>query len=413
MSEAFCAIQHLHTPDSVSQWLNQHNMPDFPTLASYLKKNHAGVIPVNWNGASTDDLASIFGYKITVDRKGFYARPQVATAATLMQKKLTPPKFAVDGLLPAGLCIFSAPSKTGKSWLALDLCNSIATGTPFMGYQVNQGDALYLALEDSEYGLQKRMKKTSCASSACLQYAFSAPSINSGLTDFLDEWCNSIDNPRLIVIDVLQCVKPAGNGRQTAYEFDYSLYLPLNTFALKRGISIVGITHNRKSSSLASDDFESISGSVGQMGAAQTTWIIKGKRGQGEDKIFKALGRDIREVEDVIHFDPDTCHWVNMGNVESAAAHSATTAYQNSPIRKTLIDLVDNSGGGSWYGTYADLFEAIAEKTGKYPFNSPTDLSNGIRTFFPLLQQHDGILHKKDSNHGKYHKFYRDRLQGA
>lgn len=409
MSEAARSTQQ----NQAFQWLSQHNMPDFPTLASYLKKNHAGVIPVNWNGASTDDLASTLGYKITADRKGFYARPQIATAATLMQKKLTPPKFAVEALLPAGLCIFSAPSKTGKSWLALDLCNSIATGTPFMGYQVNQGDALYLALEDSEYGLQKRMKKTNCASSACLQYAFSAPSINSGLTDFLDEWCNSVDNPRLIVVDVLQCVKPAGNGRQTAYEFDYSLYLPLNAFALKRGISIVGITHNRKSNSLSSDDFESISGSVGQMASAQTTWIIKGKRGQGEEKIFKALGRDIREVEDAIHFDPDTCRWVNMGDVESAAKIAAEKAFEANPIRKTLIELVNNSDSTGWIGRYEDLYREIANRTGEYPYPNPQSLSKNASKLFSLLEQRDGIFHKaldKGAGHlGSYsfHRFYR------
>ena len=179
MSETSRVIQQLCTPDDALQWLNQQNIPDFPTLASYLRKNHAGLIPARWKDTSTDDLAHALGYRITADRKNYFARPQIATAATLMQKKLTPPKFAVEGLLPAGLCIFSAPSKTGKSWMALDLCNSFKAAATTEIYKITRHDALYLALEDSEYGLQKRLRKIGCTGTSCLQYAFSAPPILS------------------------------------------------------------------------------------------------------------------------------------------------------------------------------------------------------------------------------------------
>lgn len=396
--------------EQAQQWLAVFSVQSFPDLIRVVKKNNNGSIPQMLEGTSLDSLAAAFGYKIASDRKSIYQPPALSTAANLLQKELKPPQFAVEGLLPAGLCIFSAPSKTGKSWLALDLCNSVANGLQFMGRNTNKGDVLYLALEDSEYGLQHRMKKIGCTSSDSLQYAFTVPVVGGGMNDFLADWASTVTDPRLIVIDVLQRAKPSSSGRKTAYEQDYDLYAPLNAFALSHGLAIVAITHNRKSNGIAGDDYESISGSVGQMGASQTTWLITGKRGQKEEKTLKATGRDIREVEDIIRFNPDTCRWENHGNVEEAADELARQMYKDNPIRRTLIELIDVDGSGSWYGTYEDLFEEIAERTGEYPFESATKLQTGIRNFLPLLAANDGILHKKDTNKNKYHKFFRKTL---
>ncbi len=401
------------TQETALQWLAMFSVTTFPDFARLSKKGNNGPIPARHEGVEVDALAAAFGYRITVDRRNFYQPPTVSNAADLLNKTLTPPQFAVEGLLPAGLCIFSAPSKTGKSWLALDLCNAVANGLPFMGRKVNQGDALYLALEDSEYGLQKRMRKIGCQQSAALHYTFTVPNVGGGMTDFLSAWCESVPAPRLIVIDVLQRAKPSGKANRTAYEQDYELYSPLNAFALEKGIAIVAITHNRKSNGLVGDDYEAISGSVGQMGAAQTAWLITGKRGQAEEKTFKATGRDIREVEDLILFNPDTCRWENKGNADEAAEKIARDNYAASPIRRTLIELLDTDGSGSWYGTYTDLFEEVAERTGQYPYESANALSKGIRGMMLLLAQNDGILHVKDKHKSGYHKFFRQALRGA
>lgn len=395
------------------QWLELFSVPSFPDLVRLCKKANNGFIPAKWEGTSIDSLAAAFGYKVTSDRKAVYMPPQLTTASDLLKKELKPPKFAVEGLLPAGLCIFSAPSKTGKSWLALDLCNSVANGLDFMNRKTNQGDVLYLALEDSEYGLQGRMKKIGCTGSDAFRVSYTVPVVGGGMTDFLSDWAEKASAPRLIVIDVLQRAKPTGSSRKTAYEMDYDLYAPLNAFALSKGIAIVAITHNRKSNGLTNDDYESISGSVGQMGAAQTAWIITGKRGQAEEKTFKATGRDIREVEDLILFNPDTCRWENRGSAEDVAEKMARDNYAKSPVRRTLIDLLDVDGSGSWYGTYADLFEEIAERTGEYPYESANALSKGIRPLLQLLANNDGILHAKDKNKSGYHKFYRRTLRGV
>ncbi|MFR2289758.1 MAG: AAA family ATPase, partial [Butyricicoccus sp.] len=74
----------------------------------------------------------------------------------LMCKELPSIRYIVDGLLPQGLAILASPPKYGKSWLALDLCISVALGEPFFGRKTEPCDTLYLALEDSEQRLQAR-----------------------------------------------------------------------------------------------------------------------------------------------------------------------------------------------------------------------------------------------------------------
>ena len=61
------------------------------------------------------------------------------SAAELMDEPFNPTEYVVKGLLPKGLSILGGAPKIGKSWLVLDLCVRIATGTPLWGMDVQQG----------------------------------------------------------------------------------------------------------------------------------------------------------------------------------------------------------------------------------------------------------------------------------
>jgi hypothetical protein len=71
--------------------------------------------------------------------------------------KRPPPIWAVAGLIPLGICEWIGKSQARKSFLALALGASVASGTPFLGQKVEQGRVLYVALEDS-FELQLRIK---------------------------------------------------------------------------------------------------------------------------------------------------------------------------------------------------------------------------------------------------------------
>ena len=75
----------------------------------------------------------------------------------IMTTVYKPGEFVVDGLLAQGLYILAGAPKVGKSWLALDMCLSIAKGESVLGQKTLQGTALYLCLEDSYARIQNRL----------------------------------------------------------------------------------------------------------------------------------------------------------------------------------------------------------------------------------------------------------------
>lgn len=58
------------------------------------------------------------------------------------------PAWLVDGILPEeSHVLLYGQTGHGKSFVAIDLANSIAAGIPFMGQETQQGDVLYIAAE--------------------------------------------------------------------------------------------------------------------------------------------------------------------------------------------------------------------------------------------------------------------------
>ena len=83
------------------------------------------------------------------------------TAKQLQEMKFPPTSFLVqDIILAEGVTLLCSKPKFGKSWLAYDLCIGCTMNRIILGEILPaQGDALYLALEDSKRRLQRRMSK--------------------------------------------------------------------------------------------------------------------------------------------------------------------------------------------------------------------------------------------------------------
>src|SRR5258707_4130524 len=69
-----------------------------------------------------------------------------------------PIKYVIPGYIAEGLTILGGRPKLGKSWLALDWVVAVASGGLSLGVKCEQGDSLYLALEDNQRRLQDRLK---------------------------------------------------------------------------------------------------------------------------------------------------------------------------------------------------------------------------------------------------------------
>ena len=104
---------------------------------------------------------------------------------TLMAQEYEPLQFAIEKILPHGLFILAGSGKIGKSWLSLDLCVNVATGGKLWDFSSEQGDVLYLALEDNYPRLQDRLNKIKADSVdiSRLKLATASFGINSGLME--------------------------------------------------------------------------------------------------------------------------------------------------------------------------------------------------------------------------------------
>lgn len=67
-------------------------------------------------------------------------------------------QWAIPGILPEGMTLLAGKPKAGKSFLSIQIASAVATGdcAMFGAPEIEPGDALYLALEDSPRRLQAR-----------------------------------------------------------------------------------------------------------------------------------------------------------------------------------------------------------------------------------------------------------------
>jgi hypothetical protein len=239
-------------------------------------------------------------------------RDGLITAADLQTKQFKPVRIILPGLIPEGITILAGKPKIGKSWLLLDICLAIAGDRFVLGeIKGGQGDVLYLALEDNERRLKKRVDKIlqSAAASKALEVHTEWRRVDQGGLDDIEAWCKEHPKRRLISIDTLAKIRPIIGRSEQAYAADYRAIEGLQKLAGEYQVGIVLSHHLRKASS-EDDAFDDVSGTLGLTGAADT--IIVMKRHSGMVKVF-VRGRDIEEGEFAAEFNKETCRWRLVG----------------------------------------------------------------------------------------------------
>jgi hypothetical protein len=265
-------------------------------------------------------------------------RMNTVTAEVLRSKQFATPQVILPGMICEGVTIFAGKPKTGKSWLALDICIATSGDRFTLGtLRPKTGDVLYLALEDSPRRLQRRVDRISSISDAWsprLTFATEWRRLDEGGLDDLIEWCDSVSQPRLIVIDTLAKVRSAKAKIKAAYDLDYQSIAGLQDLARNRGIAILVIHHTRKAD--ADDAFDTVSGTLGLTGAADAILVLQKRSGSFT---LHARGRDIEESETALQFNKDTCRWTILGS--AAEVHRSN---ERSRIASALTDAADGLG---------------------------------------------------------------------
>jgi hypothetical protein len=195
------------------------------------------------------------------------------TAVELLADEFPAPRFAVPGLVPEGLTFFAGAPKLGKSWLALGVGLAIAAGGRVLGsLQVEAGDVLYLALEDSPRRLKERLGVVLDGEQppTGLHFHTDWPRLGAGGAEQIEVWLVEHPSARLVVIDVFTRIRAPEVRRADLYRADYEAAAELQGLAISRGIAIVAIYHTRKAE--AADFVEMVQGPSALPPAPTRSW---------------------------------------------------------------------------------------------------------------------------------------------
>ena len=323
----------------------------------------------------------------------------IVTSEELNTKEYKRPPAIVDGFLYAGLVIFAAPAKTGKSFLALDLACSVAEGKPFWNFSTAKGDVLYLDLEGTEWRTQKRLPAIGRQKApAGLSHAYRAANVDTGLIQQLESWINSVENPKLIILDTLQHCKGRVARGEDAYAADTRFMKPLHDLAIEKSVAILAITHTRKANGFVLDDpFDAVIGSTAQYGNSDAGWLIGGKRDE-DVKTFSAVGRDFEPVSFEIQRGKDG-RWIFNGTTEEQQEVFHRNKYQQDKAVAVIREQLTGSGG-AWRVTAQEFLEIAAKATGEYLEVDATRMGRRIRELAPDLLKYDDILVRWPNKNG-------------
>jgi hypothetical protein len=289
----------------------------------------------------------------------------IITADQLQSAVFAPPLLVVSPLIAEGVTLLAGKPKLGKSWLMLDLARAVASGTMVLGAMpVVRGQVLGLFLEDSERRLQARMRKLQADPRdpwpAELFLTTQWSRLDQGGILDLETWCRAVVNPKLIMIDTLAKVRPSQCSRKSQYDLDYDLLTGLHRIAHTFQVAIIVAHHTRKAD--AEDVFDTVSGTLGLTGAADTILVLSKRSGK---VVLHARGRDIEESETALEFDGASGRWIMLGAAADVLVSDERSrivvALDNAPEPMSPKELMLASGGTSRNAIDIMLFKMVKD----------------------------------------------------
>ena len=209
-------------------------------------------------------------------------------------EKIPPPTFLVDRVLPEmASCELHGPPGGGKTFLALDIALSIASGINFFGHPVKQGHVVYV-LGEGQSGLGVRIRAWKSARSFYGAPKFSlVPEAVQLLAPhdvnlFVEALGPLPESPRLIVLDTLaRCF--LGGEENSARDMGMAV-ATIDMLRRRTKATILLVHHTRK-------EGDTERGSVALRGGMDTMLSLRGD--DGRMKLVCEKQKDAREFPDI------------------------------------------------------------------------------------------------------------------
>jgi len=260
----------------------------------------------------------------------------IRTGDWLDAQEFPPLRWAVYGLIPQGLGLFTGPPKAGKSWAALDIALAVAAGGRALG-SVETGAArpvLYLALEDGDSRLQWRSRTLLGEDEPIPPLLHTVTRLTPGdVVPLIRAWLSKHGHRApLVLLDTLGKVMPPALPGEGAYQRDYRIGSQLKSLVdAHPGATLLVVHHTRKAQ--GEDWMDSTSGTNGLNGAADFTLNLSRARNENSGAL-RVTGRDVAESEYAITSRDGS--WTLDGTTLAEAARQAEHA-------RALQNLGDNS----------------------------------------------------------------------
>lgn len=246
------------------------------------------------------------------------------SADEILTKEWPEPTWAVPGILPVGLTILAGAPKVGKSWLALQIAQSVAAGGVVFGSKVESGPVLYLALEDPPRRLKERMAKQSWPNGLRADF-MTVGSFYDRIGDLRNGGGERIAQHierkgyRMVTIDTLSRAIFADQNDVR----DMTNWLtPLQEMAHSKNCAIVMVDHHKKSGGFDPDAIADILGSTAKGAMVDTAIGLYRERGKPGAKMC-ITGRDVEERTLSVKIDWMTGCWQVDENIEGLTEQQA------------------------------------------------------------------------------------------
>lgn len=366
------------------------------TAAGSASAGLGGAVPLGLSDPSAA-LAGLLGTRPRFDFKG------IRNVADLNRKQFKQIQWVVKDVIPAGNMLLAARPKMRKTWLALQLALAVARGKPFLGWQCEQADVLFLGLEDNERRIQNRIKTlqkfeidggdlsgfrywtggmdydgaghlklTNPEEEAELLKAF--PRGEAGV-DALEQFLEQFPRTKLVVIDTLNHFRGERTSRDV-YQSDYNEMMPITKLAARKGVCLMPVTHEKKGNAdrgIGGDFLEDVTGSAGISGGVDGVISIKGRRGVQEENESRKLlvsGRDVpHDYEVDISFDAERGGWLKAAKEDIKVAIRGLLTAHPFLNQVDFRNLLPNAGQARLFRALTDMKLQGEVEQGKYGYS--------------------------------------------
>lgn len=230
---------------------------------------------------------------------------KIISSTEIMNTPMKKQRFIVDGIIYPGVHILSGDPKIVKSWMVLDMCLAVAKGEKFLGRETEQGQVVYMALEDTFVSLQSRLYELTDEPSENLNFTLIANLIVSGLEDDLRECKKIFPNLKMVVIDTLQKIR---NTFDAKYGADYHELSVLKGLADSLEIAVILVYHNSKAHD--SNPNNLILGTNGIAGCADGLLVLTRN---GENAKLHISGRGASALE--LNLKREKSKWILLDDI--------------------------------------------------------------------------------------------------